>query len=111
MNGRRRSYIQLSRAWYAKAAKLPGVDEVFNINVEVGDTYQGEFEVTWASNVPTDSAELRVLEDGWRALALCQDLIVILANGDGRRLTPEMLREYLDTAGFEDATETSRPSD
>ncbi|MDF9778904.1 hypothetical protein [Pseudomonas baetica] len=112
MNGqqRKRSFIQLSQAWYAEAAKLPGVDETFNINVAVGDTYQGEFEVTWYTNSPTGSAELRVLEDGWRALSLCQDLVVLVANAESRPLTPEMLREYLNTSGFEDATETSRPS-
>lgn len=110
MNDRRRSFTQFSRAWYAESARLPGVVEDFHINVEVGETYQGEFEFTWTSNAPTDSAELRVLEDGWRALALCQDLIVTLANGEGSRLTPEVLREYLESLGFEDATETSRPT-
>ena len=108
MSNYKRSFVQTSRAWYAKSVLHGDAHERFIVSVEAGENYQGEFEITWPKISPADSAELRVLDDGWRALSLCNDLVAVVAGMEPMKLTVEVFQEHLANLGFEDATETER---
>ena len=110
MSHYKRCFVQTSRAWYATSALHTDAHERFIICVEAGENYQGEFEITWPKNSPAESAELRVLDDGWRALSLCNDLVAVIAGIGPMKLTVQAFQEHLAILGFEDATETERQS-
>lgn len=96
-----RSFIQVSKAWYAGSA-LGDDTERFDIIVE--DTnWSAQFSVHWPKHSPSGSSELVVLDDAWRALAGCNDLISSMAMAI-EALTPPMLRAQLLSCGFADAT-------
>lgn len=110
MSAYKRSFVQTSRAWYATSALENDAHERFIVSVEAGENYQGEFEITWPKISPAGSAELRVLDDGWRALSLCHDLVAVVAGSGSEKLTVEAFQEHLTNLGFEVATETERQS-
>lgn len=110
MSTYKRSFVQTSRAWYATSALGNDAYERFIVSVEAGERYQGEFEITWPKISPAGSAELRVLDDGWRALSLCHDLVAVVAGSGPVKLTVEAFQEQLANLGFEDATETEQQS-
>ncbi|KQW19903.1 MULTISPECIES: hypothetical protein [Pseudomonas] len=110
MSNYKRSFVQTSRAWYAASALHREAHERFIVRVEAGENYHGEFEITWPKISPAGSAELRVLDDGWRALSLCNDLVAVVAGIGPLKLTVEAFQEHLADLGFEDATETDRQS-
>ena len=109
MNKYKRSFVQTSKAWYATSALDKDAHERFIVSVEAGEDYHGEFEITWPRSSPAGSAELRVLDDGWRALSLCHDLVAEVAGSGSVKLTVEAFQEYLANLGFKDATETEQP--
>jgi|GEM_PF-3622533 len=98
----KRSFIQVSKAWYANTA-LATDCERFDITVE-GVDWSSQFTVSWPRNSLSRSAELVVLDDGWKALANCNDLIVKVGTG-AATLSPQELREHLLTCGFQDETD------
>ena len=110
MSTYKRTFVQTSRAWYATSALENDAHERFIVSVETGESYQGEFEITWPKTSHAGSAELRVLDDGWRALSLCHDLVAVVAASGSEKLTVVAFKEHLTTLGFEDATDTERQS-
>lgn len=110
MSTYKRSFVQTSRAWYATSALGNDAHERFIVSVEADEDYQGEIEITWPKISPAGSAELRVLDDAWRALLLCHDLVAVVAGSGSVKLTVEEFQEHLANLGFEDVTETERRS-
>jgi hypothetical protein len=97
-----RAFIHLSRAWYAQA-NLAGqkyVDEVW-----FTDGSGAELLVRWyALGGGAPAPRLEVFDDSWAALARLSDVIVLLAEADGKNIPPDVFCRALVRAGFRDDT-------
>jgi len=104
----KRTYIQLSRAWYGKTcitaySKLsaPVVDE---ISIKAGGS---EFVISWKRVVDLeDVSELQVFDEAWGILVNdCADLLKELALLADTAPSPDCIAEVLEGLGFEDKTQ------
>lgn len=115
----KREFIQLSKAWYAKAS-LPS-DEVDEIQLSVGsdEDFVGEFDIVWyapgldgpcpSSRSDAPYSRLEAYEDSWTALRAFEDVFAAL----GRipvGSSPDEVAGLLRSLGVEDATPHVRPA-
>ena len=104
----RRTYIQLSRAWYGKTClatygELP-TPVVEEINIKAGES---EFVISWKRVVDLeDVPELQVFDEAWGVLVNdCADFLAELALLADTAPPPSRIVEVLERLGFEDETQ------
>ena len=104
-----RSFIQLSRAWYAEANTRPPL--VDDITIHVDD--MGWFKIEWVVVTGEVGCRLQVWHDAWKALDKCQDLIWWLGAMDkeGKNPSPSEVVHALVEMGFIDRTPEKGPYD
>lgn len=109
-DGDKRSFIQTSRAYYAKTAMSGG--EVDNVTLgfySPGGGTSGEFQVSWTPLGNRIVPQLLVFDDAWHALNECRDVLGKMAKVDDENISPEDFCKLLLTLGFEDATPVDKP--
>lgn len=100
-----RTYIRLSRAWYADSA-LKGRDFTDEILLLHPDS--AEVMVRWYGNIDKLERAPRVesFMDSWDHLA---EIAPMLAQLHGQELTADQFETFLPAWGYEDATPTEAP--
>lgn len=102
-NGLIRGYSQVSRAWYGKQF-MPerGFTEKFYVGLYDADGggTGGEFNITF----DVIGARLQVYDDAWGALHEFKDLLEVMKNLSGEKITPDRLKIYLDDLDIKDLT-------
>lgn len=107
-----RSYIHVSRAWYASTALQCEryVDEVqFGFYSLDGGT-SGEMGVRWYSLDQRLCPRLECFDDAWHTLAQFKDVIDAMGEVDGANITPDAFCLLLEQRGFVDKTDTGNGS-
>jgi len=111
----KRSYIQLSRAWYGeiylkdqRARSVPVVDDVI-IQVETKEKYHEAF-IKWHLLNGEPRPQFAAYDDAWAIFKLVPDLFDELARRQDKNPTPEEICQLLEELHFEDVTPTKRNS-
>ena len=108
--GMKRQYIICDEAWYIRANPQIENTVTFGLYDPEGGT-TGEMEVEW-SQIGDDSkltAQLKVFEDSWSALASFSDVIEKLGEVDSENIQIPQFIEILNQCGFEDNTTRENP--
>jgi len=105
----RREFIQLARAWYGDTVvNMRDILDDLTIHVFDDQAFIGEFGIEWVYLNGRSVPRLVVFNDGWRALAWCDDLIQRLGELNGQDVPPASLAVVLGELGFDDVTPTER---
>ena len=111
----KRSYIQLSRAWYGETClkamqdrTLHVVDDV-TIQVETKEKYHEAF-IKWHLLNGEPRPQFTAYDDAWAIFRLAPDLFDELARRQDKNPTPEEICQLLEELHFEDVTPTKRNS-
>jgi len=107
----KRSYIQLSRAWYRetclkdqRARSVPVVDNV-TILIETEEKYHEAF-IEWRLLNGKPCPQFTAYDDAWAIFKLVPDLFDELARRQDKNPTPEEICQLLEELHFEDVTQT-----
>jgi hypothetical protein len=101
-----RTYIQLSRAWYADAnlRNAPYVDNIAFME----DEPQIECQIYWY-DLGALCPRLEVFDDQWQAFTVFADVFTDMATDlANQNVSPSYFCEFLKAHGFEDVTPAER---
>lgn len=96
-----KAFMVTNEAFYARSLPPDRPNEIMiGFYYEEGGT-DGEFAIRWRDVAP----RLEVFEDAWKALKQMPELLDLLAQMDGKNITPKELSSELLKIGFKDYTE------
>lgn len=109
-SGCKRGFVQVSRAWYGPAnLKDNAIKDIVTIGFYYPDGgTSGEFEVVWRRVGKKTIPRLVASDGSWNALYHCRDLLKVMAELDGKNISPGDLSNFLVLLGFEDMTPEKR---
>ena len=105
MSNLNRTFIQLSKAWYGKAASLPNTLDQISLKVEGAN---GEVTIEWVSTGENWAPQIRAFNDSWTELLQFTDLLEALAKHNGRYQTPDQVAELIEGLGITNITPTEQ---
>jgi len=105
-DGMVRGFTQASRSWYSKITlDDPNVLDRINAGFYSSDGgTAGEFEISWVKIAGDWVPRLRAFDDGWSALFNFGDLLGLMADIDGKNITPDGFVGLLLALGIQDMT-------
>ena len=103
----KRTYIQLSRAWYAKTILVEYAKKVIPITERISIMTGGwEFSISWRTLSEESVPRLEVFDDAWGILVNdCADLLKELALLTDATPSPDRIVKVLERLEFEDETQ------
>lgn len=103
----KKSFIQLSKAWYADANLKPEFDLVDEICVDFSNSEEAEIVFKWTMLNDKPCCKLEMFTDSWKAFKMVPELFQKLSNYPND-LSPSELVKVLEALGFENKTPTKR---
>lgn len=103
----KRTYIQLSRAWYAKTILAGYAKKVIPITERISIMAGGwKFSISWHTLIEESVPRLEAFDDAWGILVNdCADLLKELALLADATPSPGRIVKVLEKLGFEDETQ------
>lgn len=107
-----KGFHQISKAWYGGAilGTSPGkdIDQIYIGFFSESGLTAGELVIRWASVGGRHVPLLGAFDDAWGVLAQMPELIQMMAEIDGKNVSPDEFAARLVAIGFKDLTQTKK---
>lgn len=104
-NSQNRTFIQLSKAWYGKAASLPNILDDIKLGIEGTNE---ELHIEWVSVGERWAARIAGFDDSYSTFLEFTDLIEALAKLNGLYQTPDQVAALIEGLGIKNITPTNQ---
>lgn len=103
-----KSFIQLSKAWYAKANLDAIPDIIDEITINVGDDV-ADVVLVWKTLNNSPACKLEMFDDSWKAFKKAPELFKLCSELADKNISPEQMCKELTQIGFKNKTQTKAP--
>ncbi len=106
----KRGFVQLSKAWYGKAALVGDEIDNFSIGFFHEDNYpRGNFTISYEELGGMITPKLEAFGDSWAILSYFPYLLKRMAELDDKNIPPDELNQLLVSLGIKDQTPVENP--